>query len=167
MGEQTQTQTPPRTGAKIQPEVLSRFADAGVDLESMFAGGHLGNRMGVELIEASSDLVVGTLPVEGNTQPYGLLHGGASAVLAEHLGSIGATLYAGPAKVAVGVELNCTHHRGLRSGIVTGTATPVHRGRTMATYEVVITDDQDRRVCTSRLTCLIRDAAPKGAGASH
>ncbi|MCC5476535.1 PaaI family thioesterase [Streptomyces barringtoniae] len=166
MGEQTQTQTTPRTVAKIPPEVLSRFADAGVDLESMFSAGHLGNRMGVELVEATSDRVVGTLPVEGNTQPYGLLHGGASAVLAEHLGSIGATLYAGPTKVAVGVELNCTHHRGLRSGTVTGTATPVHRGRTMATYEVVITDDQDRRVCTSRLTCLIRDVAPNGADAS-
>ncbi|MCX5388020.1 PaaI family thioesterase [Streptomyces sp. NBC_00083] len=161
MGEQTRTKTTPGTGAKIPPEVLSRFADAGVDLEAMFAGGHLGNRMGVELLEATSDRVVGTLPVEGNTQPYGLLHGGASAVLAEHLGSIGATLFAGPEKVAVGVELSCTHHRGMRSGTVTGTATPVHRGRTMATYEVVITDEQGRRVCTSRLTCLIRDAVPQ------
>ncbi|MFJ9693261.1 PaaI family thioesterase [Kitasatospora sp. NPDC101183] len=161
MGEQPQTQTAPRTAVKIPADLLGRFAEAGVDLETMFAGGHLGNRMGVELLEATPGRVVGTLPVEGNTQPYGLLHGGASAVLAEHLGSIGATLHAGPAKVAVGVELSCTHHRGLRSGIVTGTATPLHLGRTMATYEVVITDEQDRRVCTSRLTCLIRDVAPE------
>ncbi|MFJ7244252.1 PaaI family thioesterase [Kitasatospora sp. NPDC098652] len=166
MGEQTQTQTMPRTVA-IPPEVLSRFADGGVDLEAMFASGHLGNRMGIVLVEATADRVVATMPVEGNTQPYGLLHGGASAVLAEHVGSIGATLHAGPERVAVGVELSCTHHRGMREGTVTGTATPVHRGRTTATYEVVITDEQGRRVCTSRLTCLIRDVAKGGAGASH
>ncbi|MGA5559744.1 PaaI family thioesterase [Streptomyces platensis] len=166
MGDQTQAQTTPRTGTKFPPEIISRFAGAGVDLESMFAAGHLGNRMGVELVEAAPERVVGTLPVEGNTQPYGLLHGGASAVLAEHLGSIGATLHAGPTKMAVGVELNCTHHRGMRSGTVTGTATPVHRGRSTATYEIVITDDRDRRVCTSRLTCLLRDAAPNGADVS-
>ena len=95
--------------------------------------------MGVQIIEASADRVVGTMPVEGNTQPYGLLHGGASAVLAETLGSVGAMLHGGSSKLAVGVDLNCTHHRGGRSGLVTGVATPVHRGRSTATYEIVIT----------------------------
>lgn len=119
--------------------------------------------MGVQILEASAERVVGTMPVEGNTQPYGLLHGGASAVLAETLGSIGSMLHGGISKIAVGVDLNCTHHRGVRSGLVTGVATPVHRGRSTATYEVVITDEQDKRVCTARLTCLLRDAeAPKG-----
>ncbi|MGW2996827.1 hotdog fold thioesterase, partial [Streptomyces sp. NPDC001193] len=67
-------------------------------------------------------------------------------------------------KIAVGVDLNCTHHRGVRSGLVTGVASPVHRGRSTATYEIVISDEQDRRVCTARLTCLLRDADP-AAGA--
>jgi uncharacterized protein (TIGR00369 family) len=98
------------------------------------------------------------MPVEGNRQPYGLLHGGASAVLAETLGSVGSMLHGGVGKIAVGVDLNCTHHRGMRSGQVTGVARPVHRGRSTATYEIVITDERDRRVCTARLTCLLRAA---------
>jgi uncharacterized protein (TIGR00369 family) len=118
------------------------------------------HRMGIEVVEASSARLVATMPVEGNTQPYGLLHGGASVVLAETLGSIGAALHAGPAKAVVGLDINATHHRAARSGLVTGTATPISLGRTLACYEVVVTDDQGRRVCTSRITCLIRDAAP-------
>lgn len=116
--------------------------------------------MGVDILEASADRVVGTMPVEGNTQPYGLLHGGASAVLAETLGSVGAMLHGGSSKIAVGVDLNCTHHRGARSGLVTGVATPVHQGRSTATYEIVISDQEGRRVCTARLTCLLRDVRP-------
>lgn len=120
--------------------------------------------MGVRILEASAERVVGTMPVEGNTQPYGLLHGGASAVLAETLGSVGSMLHGGPSKVAVGVDLNCTHHRGVRSGLITGVATPVHRGRSTATYEIVLTDEHDKRVCTARLTCLLRDTpAPEAA----
>jgi uncharacterized protein (TIGR00369 family) len=120
--------------------------------------------MGVQITEASADRVVGTMPVEGNTQPYGLLHGGASAVLAETLGSVGAMLHGGSGKTAVGVDLNCTHHRGARSGLVTGVATPLHRGRSTATYEIVISDEQDRRVCSARLTCLLREVNPGDAG---
>ncbi|MET8553469.1 hotdog fold thioesterase [Streptomyces sp. NPDC004959] len=145
-------------GVKFPQEVLDRFSSLGVDLPSYFSAGHLGTRMGIEVVEASPEKVVGTMPVEGNTQPYGLLHGGASAVLAETLGSVGAMLHGGPEKIAVGVDLNCTHHRGLSTGSVTGTATPVHRGRSTATYEIVITDESGRRVCSSRLTCLLRDA---------
>ncbi|MCH0539866.1 PaaI family thioesterase [Streptomyces sp. MUM 203J] len=152
MGEQT--------NVKFPQEVIDEYAALGVDLPALFSAGHLGNRMGLQIIEASADRVVGTLPVEGNTQPYGLLHGGASAVLAETLGSIGAMLHGGSRKIAVGVDLNCTHHRGVRSGLVTGVATPVHRGRTTATYEVVITDEHDKRVCSARLTCLLRDVSP-------
>ncbi|WP_155055289.1 hotdog fold thioesterase [Streptomyces blattellae] len=142
---------------KFPQEVIDEYAALGVDLVAMFSAGHLGTRMGVEIVEASADRVVGTMPVEGNTQPYGLLHGGASAVLAETLGSIGSMLHAGSAKIAVGVDLNCTHHRGVRSGRVTGVATPLHRGRSTATYEIVISDETGKRVCTARLTCMLRD----------
>lgn len=153
MGEQTVTRFP--------QEILEQYAGLGIDLEALFSAGHLGERMGIHIVEASPEKVVGTMPVEGNTQPYGLLHGGASAVLAETLGSVGAMLHGGPSKIAVGVDLNATHHRSLRSGLVTGTATPVHRGRSSATYEVVITDDASgKRVCTARLTCMLRPAAP-------
>ncbi|MEV7865951.1 hotdog fold thioesterase [Streptomyces sp. NPDC088124] len=154
MGEQTTVQFP--------QDVLNEFAAHSIDLRAIISGGHLGTRMGVRIVEASAERVVATMPVEGNTQPYGLLHGGASAVLAETLGSIGSMLHGGPTKMAVGVDLNCTHHRGVRSGMVTGVATPVHRGRTTATYEIVITDEHDKRVCTARLTCLLRTtpAAP-------
>ncbi|MEU4095691.1 hotdog fold thioesterase [Streptomyces sp. NPDC026673] len=150
----------PTTTSLFSPEVIEQYAGLGVDLVALFSAGHLGSRMGIEILEASAERVVGTMPVEGNTQPYGLLHGGASAVLAETIGSIGAMLHGGPGKIAVGVDLNCTHHRGLRSGLVTGVATPVHRGRSSATYEIVISDEQDRRVCSARLTCALRPAAP-------
>ncbi|MER5385032.1 hotdog fold thioesterase [Streptomyces sp. NPDC006465] len=146
---------------KFPQEVLDEYAALGVDLPALFSAGHLGNRMGVQIVEASADRVVGTMPVEGNTQPYGLLHGGASAVLAETIGSVGAMLHGGITKIAVGVDLNCTHHRGVRSGLVTGVATPVHRGRTSATYEIAITDEDGKRVCSARLTCILKDA-PQG-----
>ncbi|WP_431959866.1 PaaI family thioesterase [Actinacidiphila sp. bgisy160] len=157
MGEQTST-------SLFSPEVIEQYAGLGVDLVALFSAGDLGSRMGIEIVEASAERVVGTMPVEGNTQPYGLLHGGASAVLAETMGSIGAMLHGGPGKLAVGVDLNCTHHRGLRSGKVTGIATPVHRGRSSATYEIVISDEQDRRVCSARLTCMLRPATPAAPG---
>ena len=119
--------------------------------------GDLARSMGVELLEASPERVVGRMPVKGNTQPYGILHGGASCVLAESLGSYGSALHAGPGRIAVGIEINATHHRSAAEGFVTGTATRVHGGRTLATYDIVITDEQERRVCTARLTCLLRD----------
>jgi 1,4-dihydroxy-2-naphthoyl-CoA hydrolase len=124
-------------------------------------------RMGIKIIEASATRVVGTMPVRGNTQPYGLLHGGASCVLAETLGSLGSALHAGPGRVTVGLELNATHHRSAADGEVTGVATLLHGGRTITTYEIVISDDQARRVCTCRLTCLIRDTVPTGGGAGR
>lgn len=122
--------------------------------------GTLIERMGIEILEASPERVVATMPVAGNTQPYGLLHGGASVVLAESLGSVGAALHAGENRIAVGVDINATHHRAARSGVVTGTATALSLGNTLASYDVVVTDEDGKRVCTSRITCLLRDAAP-------
>jgi 1,4-dihydroxy-2-naphthoyl-CoA hydrolase len=119
--------------------------------------GTLSHRMGIEFVEAGPERVVGRMPVEGNTQPYGLLHGGASAVLAETLGSVAAAIHAGPGRIAMGIELNATHHRSATSGYVTGVATQAHGGRTLATYTIEISDEQGRRVCTSRLTCMLRD----------
>lgn len=126
--------------------------------EAFKAVGTLAERLGIVIAEAAPERVVGTMPVEGNTQPLGLLHGGASCVLAETLGSIGATLHAiqGWGGFALGVDINATHHKAVRSGLVTGVAIPVHLGRTVATYEVVITDESGDRVCTARLTCLVR-----------
>jgi 1,4-dihydroxy-2-naphthoyl-CoA hydrolase len=118
-----------------------------------FGMGALNSTMGIELQEISAERVVATMPVEGNTQPYGLLHGGASVVLAETLGSVGSAIHAFPDRGAVGVDINATHHRAVTSGTVTGVATAVHLGRTMAAYEVVITDERGKRVCTSRITC--------------
>jgi uncharacterized protein (TIGR00369 family) len=115
--------------------------------------GGLNERMGIELVEVSAERVVGTMPVAGNTQPYGLLHGGASVVLAETLGSVGSAIHAHPDRVAVGVDINATHHRSATGGVVTGVATPVHLGRTSACWEVVISDERGKRVCTSRITC--------------
>jgi uncharacterized protein (TIGR00369 family) len=122
--------------------------------------GALAERMGITILEVSAERVVGTMPVEGNTQPLGLLHGGASAALAETLGSYGAVMHGSTVgrPLAVGVDLNATHHKGARAGIVTGVATPVHRGGTIATYEIVITDEKGDRLCTARLTCLLRPA---------
>jgi uncharacterized protein (TIGR00369 family) len=120
--------------------------------------GVLAGRMGITLIEASPDRVVATMPVEGNTQPYGLLHGGASCVLAETIGSIGAAMHAARTHggIAVGVDLNATHHRSARSGLVTGVARPLHLGSSIASYEVVITNESGERLCTARLTCALR-----------
>jgi 1,4-dihydroxy-2-naphthoyl-CoA hydrolase len=120
----------------------------------------LNERMGIVVSEASVERVVATMPVEGNTQPFGLLHGGASCVLAESIGSYGATLHARRlfGGYAVGVEISATHHRGVTSGTITAVATPAHLGGLIATYDIVITDEQDRRVCTARLTCVLRKA---------
>jgi 1,4-dihydroxy-2-naphthoyl-CoA hydrolase len=122
--------------------------------------GTLIERMGIEVIEVSAQRVVGTMPVAGNTQPYGLLHGGASAVLAETLGSLAAMAHAGEGRAAVGIELNATHHRSARTGTVTGTATALHLGSRLATYQVVVEDEDGRPVCTARLTCMVIDARP-------
>ena len=117
--------------------------------------GALDKKMGIEIIEASPERLVATMPVEGNTQPIGLLHGGANVVLAESLGSIGTQLHAGPNRKIVGVDINATHHKSATKGIVTGVATAVSLGKTMCCYDIVITNDEGQRTCTARITCLI------------
>ena len=117
--------------------------------------GELDIKMGIEIIEASPERLVATMPVEGNTQPLGLLHGGANVVLAESLGSIGTQLHAGPHRRIVGVDINATHHKSATSGFVTGTATAVTLGKTLCCYNVEITNDKGERTCTARITCLI------------
>src|SRR5215207_6048135 len=118
--------------------------------------------MGIELVTLSLDEVVGTMPVTGNRQPFGLLHGGANAVLAETLGSTLSALHALPDRFPVGLELACTHHRSATEGMVTGVARPLHVGRSTSTTEIVISDQQGKRICTAKLTCLHRDTRPDG-----
>ncbi len=118
--------------------------------------GRLNEKMGIELVEFSHERLVATMPVSGNTQPYGLLHGGASVVLAETLGSVGSAIHAYPDRIALGVDINATHHRAAKPGsVVTGVATPIHLGRTSTVFEIVITDERGKRVCTSRITCAL------------
>jgi len=140
--------TSDQTGAKISIEDFLAMLPEGA--------GKLNEKMGVELVEISAERVVATMPVAGNTQPYGLLHGGASVVLAETLGSIGSGIHAfDMGKMSVGVDINATHHRAATTGLVTGVATAVHLGRSSASYEIVITDERGKRVCTSRITCAL------------
>jgi len=127
--------------------------------EDGIKSGALLDRLGITLEDASVERVVGRMPVAGNTQPYGYLHGGASCVLAETLGSIGAALHAATfGSIALGLEINASHHKSATTGDVIGIATPLHLGRSVAAYEVVISDESGNRVCTARLTCILRDA---------
>ncbi|QZQ57349.1 hotdog fold thioesterase [Curtobacterium sp. TC1] len=120
--------------------------------------GELADKMGMVITEMSADRAVGSIPVEGNRQPVGLLHGGAYVVLAESLGSMAANVHAGAGRYAVGIELNASHTRSATSGTVTGVCTAIHLGSTLTTHEIVITDDQGRRCSTVRITNLIREA---------
>jgi uncharacterized protein (TIGR00369 family) len=122
--------------------------------------GQLNLKLGMEIVEATPERVVGTIPVEGNRQPFGLLHGGANAALIEALGSIAAAVNAPEGSVPVGLELSCTHHRAARSGVVTGVCVPISTGRTVSTFEVTVTDEAGRRTCTGRLTCVLRERPP-------
>jgi uncharacterized protein (TIGR00369 family) len=130
-----------------QPDYLAILKERG--------SGLLDQKMGIEILEASPERLVGRMPVEGNTQPLGLLHGGANVVLAESLGSIGSALHAGPDRMIVGVDINATHHKSARSGYVTGVATAISLGKTMCSYQIEITNDDGQRTCTARITCLI------------
>jgi 1,4-dihydroxy-2-naphthoyl-CoA hydrolase len=121
----------------------------------------LDNKMGFELLSLTAERVVGRMPVTGNTQPFGLWHGGASCVLAETLASLGSFMHAQPERISVGVDINATHHRSVTAGWVTGTATALQLGKSVASYEIVITDDAGKRVCTARVTCQL--VAPRVA----
>ena len=131
------------TSTDDRPDVPAEYAQLGA----------LNDKMGFELLKLTPEEVIGRMPVAGNTQPYGLWHGGASCVLAETLASLGSFMYAQPERVSVGVDINATHHRSVTAGWVTGTAAAVHLGRTVVSYEIVIVDDAGKRVCTARVTC--------------
>ena len=133
-----------------QPDYMAILRDRG--------SGLLDQKMGIEILEASPQRLVGRMPVAGNTQPIGLLHGGANVVLAESLGSIGTALHAGPDRTIVGVDINATHHKSARSGYVTAVATAISLGRTLCSYEIAITNEDGQRTCTARITCLILEA---------
>jgi 1,4-dihydroxy-2-naphthoyl-CoA hydrolase len=133
---------------------------ASTELMARWADEQLTERMGIKITECDPDRMVGTMPVTHNRQPFGLLHGGASAVLAETLGSMAGWLWGRPDKIPLGLELSCSHHRAATEGQVTGVCTPLHRGRTVATFEIQISDEQDRPVCTARLTCLLQAHPP-------
>jgi 1,4-dihydroxy-2-naphthoyl-CoA hydrolase len=122
--------------------------------------GTLAERMGMVITSARPGRVEATMPVEGNTQPFGLLHGGASAALAETVGSLAAALHAGEERMVAGIELSCTHHRSARSGLVMAVAKPLQEGNLVASYDITITNDDGDRICTARLTCVIR--TPRG-----
>jgi len=117
--------------------------------------GALDKKMGIEITEASPQRLVGRMPVEGNTQPFGLLHGGANVVLAESLGSVGTHLHAGPSRKIVGIEISASHHKSATEGYVTAVATAVTLGKTLCTYNVEITNDKGEKTCTARIACLI------------
>ncbi len=133
----------------LHPELVERLIGTG--------GGALARRMGFEFLELSAEFSVARMPVEGNTQVIGLLHGGAHVVLGETLGSISSAIHAGPGRFAVGIEINATHSRSVTSGWVTGTCRALSLGRTLATHEIVMTDEQGRRLSTVRMTNMLRD----------
>src|SRR5271169_6348284 len=123
-----------RAEVRMDQEMLNRI------IAVTTAEGTLAQSMGIKILSASGTEVVATMPVAGNIQPFGLLHGGASCVLAETVGSLGAAVHAGPGAMVVGIEINATHHRAARDGEVTAVATQAHGGRTLATYDIVISD---------------------------
>ena len=133
----------------LDPAIVERLVASG--------GGALTKKMGIEFLELSAEFSVATMPVEGNTQVVGLLHGGAHVVLGESLGSISSAIHAGPGRYAVGIEINATHSRSVTSGVVTGTCTSLVLGRTLATHEIVIRDEEGRRLSTVRMTNMLLD----------
>ena len=117
-------------------------------------------KLGVDFVQLDPERVVATMPVAGNQQPFGLLHGGASAALAETLGSVAAMMACPPDTAAVGLDLNITHHRSPRGPAVTGVCTPLHVGRTVAAFEIAVYDDataagEGVRISTARLSCAL------------
>nr|WP_241961213.1 PaaI family thioesterase [Salinibacterium hongtaonis] len=113
--------------------------------------------MGIEFDELSADYSMARMPVEGNRQVNGLLHGGAYVVLGESLGSMSAAIHAGPDRFVVGIEINATHSGSAREGWVTATCQAISLGNTLTTHEIVVSDDSGKRLSTIRITNLIRD----------
>ena len=120
-------------------------------------GGELARKMGIELVTLGAELSIARMPVEGNRQVVGLLHGGAHVVLAESLGSMSSAIHAGPDKIAVGIEINATHSRSVTEGIVEATCEALVLGRTLATHQITIREDAGNRLSTVRMTNFIKD----------
>jgi uncharacterized protein (TIGR00369 family) len=118
----------------------------------------LDDKLGIRIVDFDPDRLVATMPVKGNEQPFGLLHGGATCSLAETIGSWAAMLGAGPDRKAVGIELNVSYVRAATSGVVTAVCTPVRRGRSLATFLIQITDEQGQLTASARLTCMLLPA---------
>jgi len=135
---------------ELSPEELTKALNE-------YGLGELAERMGIKLIEVSANKTIGTMPVQGNRQPLGLLNGGANAILAETLGSIAANVAAYPDRVAVGVDINVTHHKGVKDGFVKGIATPLHIGKTTGSYLIEILNDKDERSASARLTVFFKE----------
>lgn len=132
--------------------------ETSIDGVWQIALGELDIKMGVKIVEESVEKVVATMPVEGNRQSFGLLHGGASLAVGEAVGSWAAVKHASTmGKSAVGVDVSATHHKGAREGIITITATPISLGRRMASHQVLIENQAGERLCTLRITNLIID----------
>lgn len=133
----------------LDPELVARLVETN--------GGELTRKMGVEYLELSAQHSVARMPVEGNRQVVGILHGGAHVVLGESLGSMSSAIHAGPGRMAMGIEINATHSRSISEGWVTATCEALVLGRTLATHEIVIRDDEGRRLSTVRMTNILRD----------
>ena|SRR5438128_1689868 len=129
-----------------------------LSLARAISRGTLIEHLGIEFLEAEPGRVVARMPVKGNVQPGGLLHGGATAALCETIASFGTALVVDPDRRAVGIELNINHLRGVREGHVTGTGVPLHVGRSTAVWSMEVRDDEGRLVAASRLTLAVRPA---------
>jgi uncharacterized protein (TIGR00369 family) len=134
---------------KTSAEAAALLAERGL--------GSLAEKMGIRLLELSAERAVATMPVQGNTQPLGVLHGGAHVVLGESLGSFAANVWAYPDRVAVGIEVNASHSRSASGGIVTATCTALNLGKSLTVHEIVVVDEQGRRLSTVRITNFLRE----------
>jgi uncharacterized protein (TIGR00369 family) len=132
------------------------LSDAAKLLAAKRGVGDLAQKMGIEILELSAERAVATMPVEGNTQPRGLLHGGAYLVLGETLGSFAANVWAGESAYAVGIEISASHSKSATKGLVTGVATAISLGKTLTVHEIVVTNQDGERCSTIRITNLIR-----------
>ncbi|MEY4502823.1 MAG: hypothetical protein RLZZ576_77 [Actinomycetota bacterium] len=136
--------------AKLSPAAAELMKERGL--------GELAERMGINLLELSAERAVATMPVEGNRQPLGLLHGGAYVVLAETLGSFAANVWALPmGKYAVGIDINASHSKSATDGVVTATCSSISLGKTLTFHEIAVVDASGARLSTIRITNLLRD----------
>lgn len=139
------TQFPP----DMDPELVARVIESG--------GGQLAKKMGISFLKLTAEESIATMPVEGNRQVIGLMHGGAYVVLGESLGSMSSAIHAGPGRVAVGIEINASHSRSVSEGIVTATCRAISLGRSLCTHEIAVDDEAGRRLSTIRMTNFLMD----------